>query len=161
MKDFFSNPFEKKPWMYTKPVGEKLSKSWLTEWQRYILEYCEINRIYLITKNSLKQKDPFNRIDLDSFNSLFDYMFEQEYIVDWGDGLIRVYWKSNYSWSNELYNKSKSLKRDIIYGLDTLGDIAPEMLEIPKKDIENIYQILVNSEKARWVEKDKLILKII
>ena len=61
MRDFFSNPFEKKPWMYTKPEGNNLSKTWFSEWQRFFLDYCHANRIHLISRTDLKQLNPFDR----------------------------------------------------------------------------------------------------
>jgi len=161
MSDLFSNPFEKKPWMYSKPEGNNLSKFWFSEWRKYFLDYCNVNNIHLISKRDLRQRDPFNRLNDPSFNELLNDLRTQKYLVNWGKDNLRVYWRSNQSWSERLYSLSRSMKRDIVYGLDTLADIDPTMLDIPKKDIMEIYQILVDNGKARWVEKEKMILKII
>jgi hypothetical protein len=161
MRDLFSNPFEKKPWMYTKPKGADLSKVWFNEWQKYVLDYCNANRIHLISKRDLKQREPFTRLNDSSFNDLIKKLQEQKYISIWGKDNLRIYWKSNNAWSENLYSLAKSMKRDIIYGLDTLADVDPIMLDIPKRDLHEIYQNLVNKGKARWVEKEKMILKII
>jgi hypothetical protein len=161
MRDFFSNPFEKKPWMYTKPEGNNLSKTWYSEWQRYFLDYCHANRIHLILRTDLKQLNPFDRLNDSSFEALIGTLLEKKLVVDWGNDNLRVYWRSNHAWSEHLYSLSKSMKRDIVYGLDTLADLDPNMLDIPKADLLNIYQNLVDNGKARWVEKEKMILKII
>jgi hypothetical protein len=161
MRDLFSNPFEKKPWMYSKPEGNDLSKVWFSEWRKYFLDYCNVNKIHLISKRDLRQRYPFNRLNDPSFNELLNSLLAQKYLESWGKDNLRVYWRSNQSWSERLHSLSKAMKRDIVYGLDTLADIDPTMLDIPKKDIMEIYQILVDNGKARWVEKEKMILKII
>ncbi|MHA1112502.1 MAG: hypothetical protein ACTSRE_15520 [Promethearchaeota archaeon] len=161
MRDLFSNPFKKKPWMYTKPNGNNLSKRWYSEWQRYFLDFCQANRIHLIPKMDLKQLDPFNRLNDSSFEALLKDLLDLKFVVDWGNDNLRVYWRSNHAWSEKLYSLAKSMNRDIVYGLDTLVDIDPTMLDIPKADIMIIYQVLVDNGKARWVEKEKMILKII
>lgn len=161
MSGLFSNPFEKRPWMYTKPQGENHSKTWFNEWQRYFLDYCHANRIHLIHRMDLRQLEPFNRLPDSSFDALIDSLLEQKYLVNWGKNSLRVYWRSNYSWSEDLYMAAKKNKRDILYGLETLRDLDPGMLEIPKQDIQQIYQILVDNCKARWIDKDNMILKIL
>ena len=161
MRDLFSNPFEKKPWMYTKPEGNDLSKIWFSEWQRYFLDYCHANRIHLISKKDLKQLIPFNRMNDSSFDELIKNLLELRYLVDWGNDILRVYWRSNYEWSEKLYSLAKSKNRDVVYGLDTLADIDSTMLDIPNSDILKIFQILVDNGKSRWLEKEKMVLKII
>jgi hypothetical protein len=50
---------------------------------------------------------------------------------------------------------------NVIYGFDTLEDIDPTMLDIPKTDLLDIFQLIVENDNARWLEKQKMILKII
>ena len=60
-----------------------------------------------------------------------------------------------------LMSAAKEKDKNIILGLETLGEFDRRMATIPSTDQTKIMQILVDRNKARWVEKDNNVLKIL
>ena len=161
MRDIVSDPFKTKPWMYSKPTGENMSKLWVEEWKTVLLEVAEINNLHLVNKLDLKNMQPFDKLSTDSFEELIESLLGTGYLTYWGKGNLRIYWKSIQAWTDNLIEKAKSMDRVVIFGFEALEELDPRMTEIPRSDIDRIFNTAVNAGRARWVEKENLIIKVL
>lgn len=161
MSNVFLDPFANKPWMYTKPAGTENYKKWVEEWLSIILKVAENENIHLINKMDLKLKQPLDKLDDKSYDSLIKEILETSYISYWGNGNLRIYWKSLNGWADSLVKKANDMDKSLIYGLEGITEIDETMWRIPKSDIQRILDILVDQRRARWVEKENNIIKII
>lgn len=146
--------------MYSEPKGSGNHSTWVNEWLRVLLEVSEIKNIHLINKSDLRLVAPFNRLDEEAFESLLTDLMKTDYLVYWGKGNIRIYWRSIQAWSEILVERAKEADRLVIFGLDAFKEINPVMSKIPQTDQVKILQTLVDQGKARWMEKDNYIIKI-
>jgi len=161
LRDIVSDPFKTKPWMYSKPTGENMSKLWVEEWKTVLLEVAEINNLHLVNKLDLKNMQPFDKLSTDSFEELIESLLGTGYVTYWGKGNLRIYWKSIQAWTDNLIEKAKSIDRAVIFGFEALEELDPRMTEIPRSDIDRIFNTAVNAGRARWVEKENLIIKVL
>lgn len=155
------DPFSDRPWMYSKPSGQENFKEWVEEWNNVVLDVSELENIHLINKMDLKQTSPLNNLSNSDFDILLDELMKRENYVYWGKGNIRIYWKSIQYWANNLVEKAMMIDKSVIFGLDSLLEIDPRMVSIPKSDQIKIMQAAVDQGKARWMEKENQILKIV
>ncbi len=161
MSDFTSDPFQDKPWMYSMPKGKQLKIKWLITWKNVLLEIAEIQNIQLINKLDLRNKGPLNRLDQASYEILIKSLQETGEVSYWGNGNLRIYWKSISGWAEHLYEKAQNLDKNILFGTDSAQEIDPRMKRIPSKDLIRIFKRLVDSGKGRWVEEHNNILKLL
>ena len=161
MSDYYSDPFQAKPWMYSMPKGNQLKNEWLETWKNVLLEIAEIENIQLINKLDLRKKRPLNQLDQGSFDELIKCLLETQDFVNWGNGNLRIYWKSINGWADQLYEKAQALDKKIIFGTDSVQEIDPLMRNIPSSDMKAIMKRLVDSGRARWVEEHNTILKLL
>lgn len=156
-----TDPFADRPWIYSKPPGQENFKKWVEEWNTVLLQVSERENIHLINKMDLKQVIPVNRLSDADFDSLIDELMEKDNYVYWGKGNIRIYWKSINAWANNLVEKAMMIDKSIIFGLDALREVDERMVFIPKSDQIKIMQTAVDQDKARWMEKENQVLKIL
>lgn len=161
MSDFTADPFQGRPWMYSMPKGNQLKNEWLVTWKNVLLEIAEIQNIQLINKLDLRNKSPLNRLDQESYEELIKSLQETREVSYWGNGNLRIYWKSISGWADNLYEKAQDLDKNILFGTDSVQEIDPRMRRIPSNDIILIFKRLVESGKARWVEEHNNILKLL
>lgn len=161
MRDLYSDPFQGKPWMYSMPKGNQLKIEWLETWKNALLEIAEIENIQLINKLDLRKKMPMNRLDQESFDELIKCLLETQELANWGNGNLRIYWKSISGWADHLYEKAQTKDTKIIFGIDSVQEIDPLMRRIPSNDLKAIMKRLVDSGRARWVEERNDILKLL
>jgi len=161
LSDFTSDPFQGRPWMYSMPKGNQLKNEWLITWKNVLLEIAEIQNIQLINKLDLRNKSPLNRLDPESYEELIKGLMETQEVAYWGNGNLRIYWKSISGWADHLYEKAQDLDKNILFGTDSVQEIDPRMRRIPSNDLIRIFKRLVDSGKARWVEEHNNILKLI
>ena len=159
--DIRRNPFFNQPWMMERPRGAENYKKWVRGWTDAFLEIAEIQNIQLINKYDLRKMEPFNRLSDDDFDAIVKEYLDSPYCAYWGGDKIRVYWRTLDTWANTLHQAAKEKDKNIILGLETLGEFDARMATIPSTDQTKILQILVDRSKARWVEKDNNVLKIL
>ncbi|MBN2335873.1 hypothetical protein JXL21_09965 [Candidatus Bathyarchaeota archaeon] len=159
--DIRRNPFLNQPWMMERPGGAENYKKWVRGWTDAFLEIAEIQNIQLINKYDLRKMEPFNRLSDEDFEILVKEYLDSPYCTYWGGDKIRVYWRTLDTWADALHQAAKEKDKNIILGLETLGEFDARMATIPSTDQSKIMQILVDRNKARWVEKENNVLKIL
>lgn len=161
MTDLTQDPFNDRPWMYSEPKGSSNHGKWVNEWLRVFLDVSEMKNIHLINKQDLRRIAPFDRLDDDTFDSLIEQLLDKDYLVYWGKGNLRVYWKTIQAWTDHMITRAKDLDRRVVFGLDAFRELDPVMGNLPSSDKVRILETAVDQGKARWMEKENNIIKIL
>jgi hypothetical protein len=154
------NPFSDKSWMYSKPKGRK-NLIWLNQWIKLLLEIAESKNIHVIKKLELKKMKPFNLLDDDGLDFLFNRLPENEHFVYWGRNSIRIYWKSLHSWAENILKRAHELNQNTVYGFEGLFELDPSLKEIPKSEGGRIIKILEYGKKIKIVDKKDQVIRIL
>ena len=161
MTSNYSDPFPGKPWMYSKPSGNENYKKWCNEWTSVFLNFCEENKIHLIHRNDLKQLFPLSHLDGNSYDALIDNLIKTKYITNWGNGNLRIHWKSIQGWLDTILEKAREMDKNVIFGPEELVELSDSLVTMPRSELEKILNLAVEQKIARWVEEKNRVLKLL
>jgi len=157
-----ADPWEGKPWMYSKPAGSSQLKYWKDEWGKVLLSRAEEENISLIDRNDLRKLQPFDRLNDDALSAVIDGLVESGGAKWWEkDMSLRIYWRSLESWADIVLAEARRRNKNLIYGFQGLQEISPGTSGLPVADKRKILDILVERQVARWVEDENNIVKVI
>jgi hypothetical protein len=151
----------KKPWMYSKPKNPDLLKKWRETWTKFLLRFAEDQNIHLINTMDLKRKEPFNKLNQDSFNDIVKNLIGSGYGKFWESNILRIYWLSLESWADHIFNIAKKKEKKIVKNVQGLIELEPKVVSMPKEDAKEVLNIMVKRRLARWIDKREKIIKLI
>ena len=148
--------------MYFKPKNPDSLVAWRNTWINYILSYAQQRNIHVINLTDLRREHPFNKMDVEAFEDLINSLIDKGFGMWWGKSKkeVRIYWRSLERWAEELVQLAKDKEKLVIIGTKDLTLLEPKLTTMPKRDLEEILNIMVQREHAHWINKYKKIIKL-
>jgi hypothetical protein len=152
-----------KPWVYSKPKGEEAAAKWRENWVTYVLEFSEKKNIYSINLLDLRREKPFCKLDQSSFDDIVNCLFSAKH-AKWGSRrgkILVICWRSLDKWTDLTIQLTKEKKLALINGLVGLSGLNPQTLCLPKEEQENILKLIVKKKSGYWVDRKKLVVRVV
>lgn len=158
-------PWYNKPWMYKEPKDTKDFQIWIMDWGNFLLRWCEHNNRHIISLQELLMNSGFHHsrhpLQNSSLVKIFQGLVDQG-LAKWANQestRLRVYWKGLDEWSEIIY-------KWCIDGGGTTMDIYQlekahqQFSNLPYDDLEAILSILVQTNRAEWLDKIHKIIQL-
>lgn len=154
----------KKPWMYVQPKHAGQLQSWLDSWSNLILDYCRIFKLHIITVSEIGNEHPFSNklnnreLSRAQLRTIVNKMVE-EGLVKWLDAnqiRARVFYKTTDEWADAIYEYMMSTgKAAEVITLFELVNMEQEWSNLPREEIQEIFDKFVAANKATYVTTEK------
>jgi hypothetical protein len=79
--------------------------------------------------------------------------------IDEAEGIIRVFWKTDEEWADEIHRWALDTGRTT-FTLFKLKEHRDDLETLPKSELREILDILVKQKRARWLDKEREVLEI-
>ncbi|MBE0526625.1 MAG: hypothetical protein IH631_06755, partial [Candidatus Thorarchaeota archaeon] len=147
-------------WMYGIPSREEDEKLWAGEWADFLLQWTEHNSVHVLSLAAFIAEPPFKdlRNKVDSFKIITKILIDKE-VAEWTDKKrrqLRVYWKPLEDWADIIYEwalKTGKLRLDV--KSIVIQESGEPFAKLPEKDLYVVLALMVEKERAEWVDKKK------
>ncbi|MHA2249696.1 MAG: hypothetical protein ACXAD7_05005 [Candidatus Kariarchaeaceae archaeon] len=159
-----------KPWMFVQPTHQTQLASWLDSWKLVVLDYARTFSYHVINITVILEQHPFKnmknnkRLTKDSIEQIINKMID-EGLAKWLDDnhiLVRIYYKTNEEWSAIIleYLTDTGLAAEVLT-LYEIEKIDQEWSSLPREELVEIFDILVDQQRAMWIGNSKDTLSFI
>ncbi len=150
--------------MFAIPSSERDIEQWSAEWAGFTLDFCREVLLHIVSTRRLVMLDPFNGIRSDrrrAVRFILGSLVKQELArwIDEAEGLIRVFWKTDEEWADEIHRWALDTGRTT-FTLFKLKEQRDDLESLPKSELREILDILVKQKRARWLDKEREVLEI-
>ncbi|MHA2297613.1 MAG: hypothetical protein ACXAEU_07820 [Candidatus Hodarchaeales archaeon] len=155
-------PWTKKPWMWTPPSDENMRIQWIDRWGNFMMKFTRAKGIYLIVVKNFLDFYPFNNpvrkksLTEDHLIDIGDYLVDKEHAVWWGKTKkrLRIYWQALEETADIVYDWGLMGGYDVVTLFD-LSEANQKWSNLPPPDLVKIIDILVEDDRAQWLDDNK------
>ncbi|MFO7836015.1 MAG: hypothetical protein R6V83_05120 [Candidatus Thorarchaeota archaeon] len=155
---------EKAAWMYLLPTTEEGVKRWAKDWTDFLIEWADYNNRYVFSFSTFIREPPFceMRNKRKAFSEIAESLIQQG-LAEWRDDRkrnLQLMWKSKKEVADDLY--AWALKTGTMH-LDLRSMVIEDSFDfggLPQEDIKEIFDIIVLSGRAEWVDKERAMIKL-
>ncbi len=150
--------------MFAIPSSEGDIEQWSAEWAGFTLDFCREVLLHIVSTRRLVMLSPFNDIRSDrqrAVRFILGSLVKQELgrWIDEAEGIIRVFWKTDEEWADEIHRWALETGRTT-FTLFKLKEHRDDLESLPKSELREILDILVKQKRARWLDKEQEVLEI-
>ena len=139
-----------------------MRKQFYDRWGQFTMKFTRAKEIYLMPVKDFLDYYPFNNpvrkksLSEDQLIDIGDHLVDKEHAAWWGKTKkrLRVYWQSLEETADIIYDWGLLGG----YGVVTLFDLADakqKWSNVPAPDLKKIVEILVDDNRATWLDDDK------
>jgi len=149
------------PWMYVKPRNADLYRSWLQNWGNLLLRWASFHIKHVVSIDDLLSINPYSKLPVEYLKEIMNYLVEKGFAKWLDNNRLRIYWKSLEELADYLYNWA--LDTGTIYFTPyDLSQEGPDVIKtLPTGDLLQVINILINSGRAKWMDKSKRAVRIL
>ncbi len=149
------------PWMYIKPRNTDLYRSWLQNWGNLLLKWASFHIKHVISIDDLLSTNPYSKLPAEYLKEIMNYLVEKGF-AKWVDkNRLRIYWKSLEELAEYLYNWALNTGTIYFTPYDLLQEGPDVIKTLPTEDLLQVINILIDSGKAKWMDKNKRAVRIL
>jgi len=153
-----------RPYLLTRPASPELVKIWEEFWVKYVLDLAEEENLSLISVSELRRLSPFDQMDEGSFKALLELLIKRGHAKWWDKkrGILRIYWCGPDYWLEKLLDaiRARSLT-GVVNGVEGAVELVPQMASLPREEVEDLLELMVERGLAKWVDKKRKILRVL
>lgn len=150
--------------MFVIPSKEADIEQWGAEWAGFTIEWCREMLLHIVSSRTLVLLDPFNELKPDRHRAakiILGVLVKQELgrWIDEAEGILRVTWKSDDEWAEEIRRWALKTGRTT-FTLFKLQEYRKDLIGLPKSELRKILDRLVERKLARWLDREQEVVEI-
>lgn len=150
--------------MFVIPTSEGDVEQWGAEWAGFTVDWCREMLMHIVSTRTLVMLDPFNDIRPDRHQAvkiILGVLVKEELgrWIDEAEGIIRVTWKTDDEWADEIRRWALKTGRTQ-FTLFKLQEYRRDLASLPKSELRIILQRLVERKQARWLDREREVVEI-
>ena len=151
--------------MFVIPTSEKDIEQWGAEWAGFTADYCREMLLHIVSTRTLVMLDPFNDIRPDRMKAvkiILGVLVKEELgrWIDEAEGIIRITWKTDDEWANEIRHWALKTGRTT-FTLFKLKEHRKDLASLPKSELRIILDVLVERKQAKWLDRDREVVEVL
>lgn len=150
--------------MFVIPTSEEDVEQWGAEWAGFTVDWCREMLMHIVSTRTLVMLDPFNEIRPDRHKAvkiILGVLVKEELgrWIDEAEGIIRVTWKTDDEWADEIRRWALKTGRTT-FTLFKLQEYRKDLASLPKSELRIILQRLVERNQAKWLDRAQEVVEI-
>ncbi|MFX1562421.1 MAG: hypothetical protein ACFFDP_03855 [Promethearchaeota archaeon] len=150
--------------MFVIPSKEADIEQWGAEWAGFTIDWCREMLLHIVSTKTLVLFDPFNELKPDRHRAakiILGVLVKQELgrWIDEAEGILRVTWKSDSEWAEEIRCWALKTGRTT-FTLFKLQEYRKDLTGLPKSELRKILDVLVERKLARWLDREQEVVEI-
>ena len=150
--------------MFVIPTAEEDVERWGQEWAGFTIDWCREMLMHIVSTRTLVMFDPFNELRPDRHKAvkiILGVLVKEELgrWVDEAEGIVRVTWKTDDEWANEIRRWALKTGRTT-FTLFKLKEYRKDLATLPKSELRHILERLVERNLARWLDREREVVEI-
>ncbi|MFW9831833.1 MAG: hypothetical protein ACFFD8_08660 [Candidatus Thorarchaeota archaeon] len=150
--------------MFVIPASEEDMGQWGAEWAGFTVDWCREMLLHIVSTRTLVMLDPFNDIRPDRHKAvkiILGVLVKEELgrWIDEAEGIIRVTWKTDDEWADEIRRWALKTGRTQ-FTLFKLQEYRKDLATLPKSELQIILQRLVARKQAKWLDSEHEVMEI-
>ncbi len=150
--------------MFVIPTSEEDVAQWGAEWAGFTVDWCREMLMHIVSTRTLVMLDPFNEIRPDRHKAvkiILGVLVKEELgrWIDEAEGIIRVTWKTDDEWAEEIRRWALKTGRTT-FTLFKLQEYRKDLASLPKSELRIILQRLVERNQAKWLDQAQEVVEI-
>ncbi|MHA2406602.1 MAG: hypothetical protein ACXACH_07610, partial [Candidatus Hermodarchaeia archaeon] len=127
--------------------------------------YCREMLLHIVSTRTLVMLDPFNDIRPDRIKAvkiILGVLVKEELgrWIDEAEGIIRITWKTDDEWANEI--RAWALKTGrTTFTLFKLKEYRKDLASLPKSELRIILECLVERKQAKWLDREREVVEVL
>ncbi len=151
--------------MFVIPTAETDIAQWGAEWAGFTVDYCREMLLHIVSTRTLVMLDPFNDIRPDRMKAvkiILGVLVKEELgrWIDEAEGIIRITWKTDDEWANEIRQWALKTGRTT-FTLFKLKEYRKDLASLPKSELRIILERLVERKQAKWLDREHEVVEVL
>ena len=151
--------------MFVIPTAEADIEQWGQEWAGFTADYCRELLLHIVSTRTLVMFDPFNDIRPDRMKAvkiILGVLVKEELgrWIDEAEGIIRITWKTDDEWANEIRHWALKTGRTT-FTLFKLKEYRKDLASLPKSELRIILDVLVERKQAKWLDREREVVEVL
>ena len=151
--------------MFVIPKTEEEIEQWGAEWAGFTLDFCRELLLHIVSTRTLVMLDPFTELRPDRHQAvkvILGVLVKQELgrWVNESEGILRVTWKTDDEWANEIRQWALKTGRTTLT-LFKLKEHRKDLATLPKSELRIILSRLVEKNQAKWLDREREVVEIL
>ena len=150
--------------MFVIPQTEEEIDQWGAEWAGFTIDFCREMLLHIVSTRTLVMLDPFTELRPDRHQAvkvILGVLVKQELgrWVNEAEGILRVTWKTDEEWANEIRQWALKTGRTT-FTLFKLKEHRKDLATLPKSELRIILERLVEKKQAKWLDREREVVEI-
>jgi hypothetical protein len=151
--------------MFVIPQTDEEIEQWGAEWAGFTLDFCRELLLHIVSTRTLVLFDPFTDLRPDRHQAvkvILGVLVKQELgrWVNEAEGILRVTWKTDDEWANEIRKWALKTGRTT-FTLFKLKEHRKDLATLPKSELRIILERLVEKNQAKWLDREREVVEIL
>ncbi|MFX1577391.1 MAG: hypothetical protein ACFFCF_09455 [Promethearchaeota archaeon] len=151
--------------MFVIPTSEADIEQWGAEWAGFTVDYCREMLLHIVSTRTLVMLDPFNDLRPDRIQAvkiILGVLVKEELgrWIDEAEGIIRITWKTDDEWANEIRQWALKTGRTT-FTLFKLKEYRKDLATLPKSELRIILECLVSRNQAKWLDREREVVEVL
>ena len=151
--------------MFVIPQTEEEIEQWGAEWAGFTIDFCRELLLHIVSTRTLVMLDPFTELRPDRHQAvkvILGVLVKQELgrWVNEAEGILRVTWKTDDEWANEIRQWALKTGRTTLT-LFKLKEHRKDLATLPKSELRIILERLVDKNQAKWLDREREVVEIL